>query len=272
MTSVIIVQFNNFSLTKEAISSFIKHHKSSGYEIILADNGSMNFDKSEFQKLFPEIVILDLKENTGFGKANSLAADIAKGDILFFLNNDTVTDSEYLSKVEEKFHNDPEIGIIGARLLNKDFTYQLSHGKLPSFSREFIDKLIYYAFEKKLKWPVKYLTSKYEKEQYTDWVTGAALFIKKDVFIKAGGFDEKFFMYFEDKELCKKTLVLNKKIIYFPEVSLVHLKGGSSSVGNPSYTDREYRKSQIYYYKKHRHQAESILLSIFLKFSGKYPR
>ena len=272
MTSVIIVQYNNFDLTREAISSFIRHHDREGYEIILADNGSIKFDKSEFQNLFPGIVILDIKENAGFGKANNMAAKIAAGDVLFFLNNDTVTESEFLSKVEDKFRKDQSIGIIGPKLVNRDLTYQLSHGKLPSFTRELTDKIIYYVFEKKWKLPVKYFTSRYEREQFTEWVTGAALFIRKELFVKAGGFDEKFFMYFEDKELCKKTLALKRKILYLPDVSLVHLRGGSSTGDHSSFTDQEYRKSQIYYYGKHRSRAERVFLKLFLKLTGKFPK
>ncbi|MHC1738750.1 MAG: glycosyltransferase family 2 protein [Ignavibacteriaceae bacterium] len=272
MTSVIIVQYNNFNLTREAIGSFIRHHGTEGYEIILADNGSKNFDKAEFQTLFPGIVILDLKENAGFGKANNMASKIAVGDILFFLNNDTVTEREFLSKVEDKFRKNREIGIIGPRLVNRDLTYQLSHGKLPTFIREFTDKIIYYFFEKKWKSAVKYFTSRYEKEQVTEWVTGAALFIKKELFVKVGGFDEKIFMYFEDKELCKKTRALKWKILYLPEVSLVHLRGGSSKGDHSSFTDQEYRKSQVYYYEKHRNSVEKVLLKLFLKFTGKFPK
>lgn len=271
MVSVIIVQYNNFELTKEAIRSFRKFHTEGNYEIILADNGSKGFESKEFENEFPGIIIIDVKENKGFGAANNLGAKAAKGDVLYFLNNDTLANSEYISKVEERFRNEAETGIIGPRLLNRDNTYQLSHGRLPSFHREMKDKVIYFMFNRKWEFPNRLLTRKFAKEQYTEWVTGAAIFIRRDLFEGIGGFDENFFMFFEDKELCRKVMMREKKILYFPDACLIHLKGGSSGGGNSEFTNKEYRKSQIYYYNKHRKFLERFLLKIFLKLSGKYP-
>ncbi|HOJ18800.1 MAG: glycosyltransferase family 2 protein [Ignavibacteriales bacterium] len=271
MVSVIIVQYNGLTLTKEAIKSFMRWHKSLNYEIILVDNGSKDFNRKEFVNDFPDLKIFELKKNEGFGKANNLGAKSASGEILYFLNNDTITNEEYLSKVEDRFNKDPEVGILGPRLLNPDNTYQLSHGKLPSFLREISDKLVYFVFEKKWELPVKMLVARFDNEQYTGWVTGAAMFVRKSVFEKIGGFDENFFMYFEDKELCKRVQLRGNKIIYYPKVSLVHLKGGSSGGDNSGFTQKEYRRSQMYYYKNYRNHLENVLLKIFLKITRKYP-
>ncbi|MFA5806509.1 MAG: glycosyltransferase, partial [Melioribacteraceae bacterium] len=99
MISVIIVQYNNSLLTHSAIVSFRKYH-TCNYEIILVDNGSTEPNAVEFAKDIPNLKLICLDKNIGFGKANNLAVQKSLGDILLFLNNDTVTTSEFISKIE----------------------------------------------------------------------------------------------------------------------------------------------------------------------------
>lgn len=265
MVSVIIIQYKNYELTKEAIKTFQKFHKED-IEIFLVDNGSGDFSEKEFLDEFPELVIIPLKSNLGFSKANNYAASLSRGEWLFFLNNDVVITEEILSPIQSKFVSDDEIGLIGIKLLNQDGSYQLSHGKFPSFFRELIDKIIYSSFDKDKSVLKKYLITKYSESQDTEWVTGAALFIRKGLFDKIGGFDENIFMYFEDKDLCKKVKDSGKRVYYLSDVSLIHIKGGSSKGEVSKFTQRVYRESQRYFYKKYRNKIENLLLSLYLKF------
>ncbi len=268
MISVIIVQYNNSQLTYTAIESFRKFHKGN-YEIILVDNGSTEPDAVEFAKDIPGLKLICLDTNLGFGKANNLAAQKSSGDILLFLNNDTVTTSEFLHKIEEEFYKDSSIGIIGPKLYNLDGSLQLSYGKLPSVFIEFADKLLYSLVDKKNRFVLHYIKNRYAKKEFTGWITGAALFIKKKLFLELNGFDESFFMYFEDKDLCKRVGNSGKKIIFFPESSLIHLRGASLNEPNREFLNMKYRESQLIYYKKHKTKFEQIILKAYLKLSGK---
>ena len=268
MISVIIVQYNNSRLTHTAIESFIKHH-TCNYEIILVDNGSTEQNAVEFTKDIPNIKLICLDKNLGFGKANNLAAQKSLGDILLFLNNDTVITSEFLSKIETEFNKDSSIGIIGPKLYNPDGSLQLSYGNLPSVFVEFADKLFYALVDKKNKLVLNYLKKKYLKKEFTGWVTGAALSITKKLFLELNGFDESFFMYFEDKDLCKRVNDSGKKVVFSPESSLIHLRGASLNEPNKEFLDRKYRESQLIYYKKHKSKFEQILLKAYLRISGK---
>jgi GT2 family glycosyltransferase len=142
MTSVILVQHNNIHLTREAIRSFISFHPA-GYEFIVVDNGSTDGDLDDLRREFPGLQLIRNNENVGFGVANNQGATVAKGEILFFLNNDTVTTSEMLSAISLEFDRDPQIGVIGPKLLDPDGCFQLSSGELPSFWREMVDKFLY---------------------------------------------------------------------------------------------------------------------------------
>lgn len=268
MISVIIVQYNNSHLTQTAISSFRNFHNCN-YEIILVDNGSTEPKAVEFSKDIPDLKLICLENNFGFSKANNLAVKQSSGNILFFLNNDTVTTSEILSEIEAEFNKDFSIGIIGPKLFNTDGSIQLSYGKLPSLFVEFTDKIFYSMVEKKNKFVMKYIKKRYGKKEFTGWVTGAALFIRKEIFLELNGFDESFFMYFEDKDLCKRVNVSGKKVVFFPGSSLIHLRGASLNDPNKEFLNRKYRESQLIYYKKHKTKLGQLLLKAYLKLSGK---
>ncbi len=242
MVSVIIIQHNNSHLTKNAIESFLKYHKNN-FEIILVDNNSTEVNAIEFTKEFPGLILIHSKKNLGFGAANNLAAQKSSGDILLFLNNDVIITSEFIEKIEKKFQNDSSIGIIGPKILNTDETLQLSCGKLPSIFVELFDKLLYSAVDKKNKLAINYITKRFSKKEEMQWVTGAALFIQKELFEELNGFDESFFMYYEDKDLCTRAIRLGKKVLYFPESSLIHLRGGSFGGPNREFLMRNTAKA-----------------------------
>jgi len=268
MVSVIIIQFNNSHFTINAIESLLKFHKDN-IEIILVDNNSTEPDATGFIKEYPELKLIQCNNNLGFGAANNLAVQKSSGDILLFLNNDVIVISEFIKKIENEFHKDSSIGIIGPKLFNGDITIQLSCGNLPSIFTELFDKVLYAAVDKKNSFALNYSERKYIKKAEKEWVTGAALFITRKLFLKINGFDESFFMYFEDKDLCARVRNEGKKVLFFPESSLIHLRGGSFNKENQEFLLRKYRESQILYYQKHKSKLQNMLLEIYLKLSGK---
>ncbi len=266
MISVIIVQYNKVELTKRAIRSFTHFHRTE-HEVILIDNASTDPALGTLQQEFPDIQIIFNEKNIGFGAANNMGAKIAKGNILFFLNNDTVTVSHFTSIVEREFLENPTIGIIGPRLLNEDRSFQLSAGSLPNFLREIVDKALYSFMERNVGMVGRYLEKQYRQKQTVGWVTGAALFIRRDLFMKIGGFDEEMFMYFEDIDLCLRAGQAFTQVLYFPECLIIHLKGGSATGKSP--TKKIYRRSHLRYYTKHRSAIECFFLMSYFRVTGK---
>lgn len=268
MISVIIVQYNNAELTLQAIESFQKYIQC-GYEIILIDNASTESKATELLDGLSGVFCIRNQHNDGFGKANNLGAANAHGDILLFLNSDTITVDDFVSPLVEVFDQNPTLGIVGPRLLNRDRTFQLSAGKLPSFWQELKDKFLYRLVDKKNKSVQRIAEKKFSARWNVGWVTGAAMFIRKSVFEACGGFDENIFMYFEDKDLCGRVRKLGYQILYLPESTLIHLRGASSSTESRMKIDTLYRESQRYYYAKHRSVLEQSLLHFYLKLTGK---
>ncbi|RPH35005.1 glycosyltransferase family 2 protein [bacterium] len=268
MISIILVQHNNVELTCAALSS-LQESQQGQYEVILIDNASQAFDESVYHGKFPGLRILRNSTNDGFGKANNRAAREARGEILLFLNNDTLCQEDFTRHMEEIFQSDQAVGIVGPRLLNSDGSFQLSAGGLPSFWKETGDKLVYGLVHRKNPLVLRQVERAFSRRRDVGWVTGAALFIRTELFHRLGGFDEHFFMYFEDKDLCKRAANMGARVVYDPSISIVHLQGGSSSAGLSRLLSRVYRESQRRYYARHRNVLERALLMMYLTISGK---
>lgn len=270
MLSIIIVQYNNQALTEQCIRS-IKEHCSGEYEIILVDNGSSDSDTGKIRAKFPEVKLIVNEKNEGFGKANNLGSKIANGEILLLLNNDTIVTSDFIGIISGMFSANEKVGAIGPMLLNGDKTLQLSWSALPSFFNEFVTKMESDFFYNNNGFIKKNTERKYQLQRYVDFITAAALFVRKDIYEQLGGFDEKFFMYFEDSDLCLRIKEAGMKILYYPEIKIIHLRGASSSKNTEPFIKRQYRMSQLYYYHKHKGGFEQLLLKLYLKLSKKYP-
>ncbi|MDJ0702266.1 MAG: glycosyltransferase family 2 protein [Leptolyngbyaceae cyanobacterium MO_188.B28] len=263
--SIILVNYNGSNVVLNCLKSLRQYLVSVPYEIIVVDNCSTDKSADLIEQTFTDIKLIRLDKNLGFGAGNNLGVKNASGDILFLLNTDTLFKDDILPRLLSLLESDQHIGIVGPRLLNADGSFQLSTAEEIGIMGEF----------RTLKQVRKYRNSKERTElaiafgqtQTVDIVVGAALLIRKVTFEKVGGFDENFFMYFEESDLCQRVRDLGLKVVYTPEVSLVHI-GGYSVGKEPNRMALEYRRSQLYYYQKHRPVWEQIILRfyLFLKF------
>jgi hypothetical protein len=198
--------------------------------------------------------------------ANNIAAGVAKGDILLFLNSDTEAQEPFEESIEGMFRTRPRMGILGPRLIYPDGSFQLSAGRLPTIGQEAVDKVV--GVLERVGFGRAFFKWTYRRRKFVGWVTGAALFIRRDLFRELGGFDEKMFMFFEDKDLCKRAQNSSREIVYEPSVSIVHVKGGSSGGGMSARAASAYRASQRYYYQKHCSLWQQRVLGWYLRMKG----
>lgn len=207
LVSIIIVNFNGKKWLKACLDSiYLQTHKN--FEIILVDNASTD-DGLEIVKLnYPKVTIIQNNKNVGFGKANNLGTKKAKGEILFFLNNDTVLENDTLRKlIQFKIKN--HLNITGPKILNytgKEF----HHGKKRS-----IDYTGYLGYGKK-----------------TFYIDGCALMINKNDFENLGGFDEKYFIYSEEIDLCWRAHLYGMKVEICNATSIKHYSGATGGSTN----------------------------------------
>ena len=222
-----------------------------------SDNG---IDNSIIDKFKNKLKIIEVNENIGFGRACNLGAKKVEGEILCFLNPDTEIISENINDILKELKNNKEIGVIGPKITEKNGKVQKwITGKELNLWR--ILKNNFGIIDDEKIWLSK------EKRE-TAWVTGAVLFIKKNLFEKIDGFDERFFMYFEDVDLCKQVRMKKYKILFFPKFTVRHLGGGSAK--NRQIQKKEYYKSQDYYFQKWFGVGKTIILQFLRRFHKKY--
>jgi N-acetylglucosaminyl-diphospho-decaprenol L-rhamnosyltransferase len=265
--SIILVNYNGAELLANCLSS-LAQFSAANYETIVIDNASTDRSIELIKDRFPAIEIICNSSNLGFGKANNLAVEEAKNEYLLFLNTDTILTENTPQILLKYLQQYPDIGAIGSRIVFEDGSYQLSAGKLPNIVVEAIDK-IRYALDRRWHHLVaNFYNQRYSQIQEVGWLTGACLMMRRDVFDRIGGFDEHFFMYFEDKDICKRVSDIGFKVVYYPHTSLIHLLGGSSQSVKKS-VNTYYRDSQLYYYQKHLGRLQTEILKLYLKLSGK---
>ena len=215
----------------------------------------------------PTIKLIQNRTNLGYAKANNQALRQAQGEVILFLNSDTVILNRAIEKSLGFIKKREDVDILGCQLLNKDKTIQPSGGFFPDLRQVFcqmffLDDLEF--FNRLIKPYQQTRQSFYQKTQELDWVTGAFLLVRKKVLEKTSGFDERFFMYSEEVELCFRAKKDGFKVWFYPQAKIVHLKGKSSHDGFKKAVLGEY-KGLIKFYQKHKPLWEVRILRVFLK-------
>ena len=266
--SIILVNYNGQQFLENCLKSILKHLQDINYEVIIVDNSSVDDSIKIIKDSFPSFQLICSKTNLGFGKANNLAGKYSQGEYLLFLNTDTILTENTPKILSDHLNQNKEVAAIGSRITFQDGSYQLSCGKLPNLIVELIYKIRATLDNRWHSFFSSLYNRIYSKEQEVGWVTGACLMIRRDVFEELEGFDELFFMYFEDVDICKRVHDLGLKVVYYPKTSLIHLLGGSSH-NIKKKVSSYYRDSQLYYYQKHLGSFQTNLLKLYLKLLNK---
>ncbi|NEQ48935.1 MAG: glycosyltransferase family 2 protein [Leptolyngbya sp. SIO3F4] len=261
LVSIVIVNYNGGPVILECLNSLQKYTRRIPYEIIVVDNNSQDGSPEEINGNFPSVNLLRQSKNAGFGTANNIGVAKSSGKFIWLLNSDVYLTSNVLPFFVARLEEDPQIGILGPRLVNADGSFQLSVSKEISIRGEFQTLQQVRKYRNLATRPQ--LAQSYVSEKTVDIVVGAAMFMRREVFDKSGGFDQNFFMYFEESDLCKRVRNLGYSILYTPKVELIHIGGYSVSKASGRMA-QEYRRSQRYYYEKHRPIWEQWLLHAYL--------
>lgn len=228
--SIIIVNYNTYSFVLDCIKSIKEKTKNISYEIILVDNDSPNRQIENLNEVYPDIQLVLNKENNGFGSGNNLGTKLAKGDYLFFLNSDTFLMNDAISILFTFINKNTDVAVVGGNLYTKDGKPNTSFSVMqPSIFLD-IDYFFFNVFSKIIfKRNVNFNYSN-EILQLKGSVSGADYMIRKDIFEDLKGFDEDFFMYYEETELSYRVLKKGFKIYNIPAAKIVHYEGGSEII------------------------------------------
>lgn len=255
MVSVIILSYNTQTLLEDCLASVQKQLHAIDHEVIVVDNASTDESASMVKKHFPSVRLIENKENVGFAKGVNIGAKKAKGEYLLLLNSDTTMDDTSVEKMIQFIDTHLDVAVVGGQLMNSDGSTSKSHGKFYSLGSVFT--MLFR--EGHTSEPKKAVTTE------VDWVSGGYMLLRKLFFDTIGGFDEHFFMYMEDMELCYRLKKAGHAIIYFPESRISHIGQGSS---NRSFAVIQIYKGLKYFYKKHKSIPENVVLSAMLFIKG----
>ncbi|MEI8133751.1 MAG: glycosyltransferase [bacterium] len=231
--SIIIVNYNVREFLRGALESVERSLTAGGLrgEIFVVDNASRDRSVEMVRQDYPEVKVIALQENAGFGKANNLAMRQATGDYLLILNPDTIVGEDTLRVMVDFMRSNPEVGASGCKLLNADGSFQMSCRRgfptpWASFTKLSGLSTFFPSSPRFAQYNLTYLPlgSTYE----IDALSGAFMFISRDAFEKTTGFDEDFFMYGEDIDLCYRIKQLGLKVFFVHTTSIIHFKGEST--------------------------------------------
>jgi hypothetical protein len=259
--SVVIVSFNTREVLKRCLHALRTEGNQLASEIIVIDNGSSDGSVEMVAAEFPQVQLIDPRRNLGFAAANNLAFLAARGKYFILLNSDAFVSPEAIQRAFQHMEDEPGTALGGARLIGEDGGWQPSARYFPSLLNDFLS--------------LSGLAHRYRKSRFigradrtwadpmqvadVDWVPGAFSIIRASALEKVGNFDESFFLYYEEVDLCRRLKAAGYAVRYWPDVVVTHLGGESSksmqhavrSKAGAQLTLWRMRSGLLYYRKHH---------------------
>jgi GT2 family glycosyltransferase len=225
ITATIVLYKENVSSLKKTIDSFLEVSVSK--KLFLVDNSPTDILKTEF--IHPDIEYIFVGKNIGFGSAHNLVLDKVNSQFHLVLNPDVAFDSQVISTLISKLEQEKDVAFITPKVLYPNNSIQFVCRNYPTIF-DLINRRIK-LFKKEIHIN-EYRNLNLEKPFYPDFIHGCFMLFNTDDFISLQGFDERYFLYMEDVDICKKIDNIGKKKLYFPEVNIIHQhqKGSSKSL------------------------------------------
>jgi N-acetylglucosaminyl-diphospho-decaprenol L-rhamnosyltransferase len=260
--SIIVVTYNSAHLI-DGLLSHVKKEIDGGLkaEVIVVDNASRDKTTSVIRTNYRWVKLIESKINLGFAAGNNLAAQSAKGAYILLLNPDAIPDFGSLTKGLELMKKNPQVGLGGGQLYGVDGLAQPSARMFPRLRDEFftISGLANKFPNSKQFSRLDRRWANPDEPAEVDWIPGAFIFIPTHLFNLIGGFDERFFMYYEEVDLCRRLQESGFKIQYWPSLRAMHIGGESAktvekgrvSLSGSQLESWRMRSALLYYRKQH---------------------
>lgn len=244
--SVIMINYNTFDLTKDALESIFTHTEEIQYEIILIDNASPDGSGERLRDLFGEkIVYLQSGANLGTTKAFNLGLKQSKGKYILWLNTDILIKENFIKKLYDYMESDPNCGVCGGNVL--DF----NGNPAGSYRKDFLDVNTFkrlYSFTWHLLGLIPHKRNDYNytnKVKEVAWIGGVDMFVRREVFSQVGGFDEVIFMYAEELEFQYRVKKLTSYTIKSVPWAIIYHLGGASTKGKVKRFNPKWEKMML---------------------------
>ncbi|MGL1933088.1 MAG: glycosyltransferase family 2 protein [Desulfotalea sp.] len=230
MLSVIVVSYNTASLLRNCLEKLFDTGKTLDMEVFVVDNNSADDSVTMVRKEFPQVILIANQDNRGFAAANNQAWQKAKGDYILLLNPDAFVKPDALKNAEAFMELHPQCGLCGGRLVKPDGSLDPSARRFPGWLSKFFT-----LSGLRARFPNSLLFSRHEfggfdhaSTMEVDWVPGTFTICRRTMLEQTGLFDERFYIYYEETDLCLKAKKMGWQVFFIPDAEVVHVGGASS--------------------------------------------
>jgi N-acetylglucosaminyl-diphospho-decaprenol L-rhamnosyltransferase len=256
--SIIIVNWNTRDLLVDCLDSIAQIAVALNVEVIVVDNASSDGSPAMLRQQFPQVHLIENRENVGFARANNQAIEQCRGRYALLLNSDALLLANAAQTMLGLAEERPQAGIVGAQLLNPDGSFQASHTPFPNLWQEFlilsgVGRMLYG------RWYPSRGPEENRGPQSVDYVEGACMLVRREAFEDVGGLDESYFMYAEEVDLCYAMRAKGWQVWYQPAAKVIHLGGGSSQNRRPQREADLYCSRVRFFRKRYGNRAAWLL-------------
>lgn len=274
--SVVIVNWNVRDLLRRCLASVAISDdlfvagiaKSAGpwtAEVIVVDNASTDGSAAMLAREYPWVSVIVNADNIGFTRGNNQGLAVSRGRFVLFLNPDTEIAADTIATMLGFAAANPAVGIVGPQLRYGDGSPQSSRRRFPTLATFLIESTVVQQW-----WPRNQVLSRYymldrsdNAVSRVDWVVGACMLVRREVLDQIGGFDEGFFMYSEELDLCRRAVSAGWQVVYYPPARVTHYEGKSSEQVVAARQIR-FHTSRVRYVRKYHGAAAAALVRSFL--------
>ncbi|MBB6142874.1 hypothetical protein HNQ77_000818 [Silvibacterium bohemicum] len=234
--SIVILCWNDRRVIEDCLRSIFANTHSTEFEVIVSDNGSTDGSIEFIRSSYPMLRVIENGRNLRFSKANNIGIQASGGEYVLILNPDTIIHDGTLDRMITFADQHPGAGAFGCRVLNSDGSYQQSARAFASFRDEWITALYLHGLGRLRK---AFTANDYSEwngttERKVDWISGCFILARGSLLKAINGFDEQFFYYYEDQDLCKRIWQTGHSILYTPSATITHLGGQSTKSRAPA--------------------------------------
>ncbi len=266
--SFVLVNYHSLDLTEACIRSIVRETKGASYEIIVSDNsGEVQADR--LPALAPGIKLVRNGRNLGFGGGCNAGAAVASARYLYFLNNDAQLANDAAAIQCRHLDAHPDVGLAGARLVDEEGRHTPAFDYFPSLSTKLLGVGLFRSFAPH-RFPPRDGTLTGPTD--VDLVSGATLFVRRDLFVELGGFDPAFFLYCEEEDLALRVRRSGSRVVHLPEALVAHAGGASSR--DRAGLKKEFYISYFRFFRKHRGRfyEQAMVAFTLLQLLDRYAR
>jgi len=264
-TTVAIVNYNTKDFLDKCLSSIYRFDSKYDFKVIVIDNNSDDGSVKMVRNNYPYVKLVVNSKNIGYTAAANQAIKQTDSDFLILLNSDTEVFEGSIDRIIEYLKNNTKVGVVGPKTIDSSGNAHLSCRRFPSFKEAAMHVLV------GIFWPRNPYTRRYKmmdfdhnKEVKIDWVSGACMGLRREALDEVGLFDERYYMYVEDLDLCKRMWNAGWEVRYFPGATVVHYIGGSTKGTGVKLFYQQQKSVFRYFLKNHGSSWRVILIPLLV--------